>query len=101
AEATCANVLAAMERAELVHVAADGHFRADSPQFSSLLLADGPLTVYDIECVQRVPRTVVLSSCDAAPVEVRAGDELLGVAAALLGLGVRTVVAPVFSVPDD
>lgn len=101
AGATTGNVLAALERADLVHVAAHGHFRADSPQFSSLLLADGPLTVYDIEGVQRVPRTVVLSACDGAVVDVRTGDELLGAAAALLGIGVRSVVAPVFSVPDD
>ncbi len=99
--ATAARVLAAMERADLVHVAAHGHFRADSPQFSSLLLADGPLTVYDFERIRRVPLVAVLSACDAAVADVRAGDELLGSAAALLGLGVRSVVAPVFSVPDD
>jgi len=100
-DATTANVLAAIERADIVHVAAHGHFRADSPLFSSLLLADGPLTVYDIERVQAVPRLVVLSACEAAVAEVRTGDELLGTAAALLGLGVRSVMAPVFAVPDD
>ncbi|MEA2716598.1 MAG: hypothetical protein QOI99_915, partial [Actinomycetota bacterium] len=99
--ATTANVLGAMERADVVHLAAHGHFRADSPLFSSLLLADGPLTVYDIEQVRTVPRLVVMSACDAAVADVRTGDELLGTAAALLGLGVRSVVAPVFAVPDD
>ncbi len=100
-DATTANVLAAVERADVVHLAAHGDFRADSPLFSSLLLADGPLTVYDIERLQAVPRLVVLSACDAAVAEVRAGDELLGTAAALLGLGVRSVIAPVFAVPDQ
>jgi len=99
-DATTANVLAAMERADVVHLASHGHFRADSPLFSSLLLADGPLTIYDIERVQAVPRLVVLSACEAAVSDVRAGDELLGTATALLGMGVRTVVAPVFAVPD-
>ncbi|MEA2687230.1 MAG: hypothetical protein QOE93_2425, partial [Actinomycetota bacterium] len=99
--ATSAHVLAAMERADVVHVAAHGHFRADSPLFSSLLLADGPLTVYDIEQVRTVPRLVVLSACDAAVADVRAGDELLGTANALISLGVCSVVAPVFAVPDE
>ena len=98
--ATTANVLTAIERADIVHIAAHGTFRADSPLFSSLLLADGPLTVYDSERVRSVPQLVVLSACEAAVADVRAGDELLGTAAALLGMGVRSVVAPVFAVPD-
>lgn len=32
---------------------------------------------------------------------MRPGDELMGLAAALLSLGTRTVVASVFPVPDD
>ena len=98
--ATTGSVLAAMERADIVHVAAHGTFRADSPLFSSLLLVDGPLTVYDIEQIRAVPRIVVLSACDAAVADVRTGDELLGTAAALLGMGVRSVIAPVLPVPD-
>ncbi|MDQ3979066.1 MAG: CHAT domain-containing tetratricopeptide repeat protein [Actinomycetota bacterium] len=100
-EATAANVLAAMEEADVVHLAAHGSFRADSPLFSSVLLADGPLTVYDLEQVKIAPRLVVLSACDAAVAEVRTGDELLGSATALLGLGVPTVIAPVLPVSDD
>ena len=101
AEATAANVLAAFERSDVVHLAAHGVFRADSPLFSSVLLADGPLTVYDLERVHAAPALVVLAACDAAAAVVRSGDELLGTATALLGLGVRSVVAPVLAVPDD
>ena len=43
----------------------------------------------------------MLPACDAAVLEVRPGDELLGTAAALLGLGVGSVVAPVLPVPDE
>ena len=99
--ATAANVLAALERARVVHLAAHGSFRADSPLFSSVLLADGQLTVYDLERLRAVPEVVVLPACDAAVSAVRAGDELLGTATALLGLGVRTVIAPVTVVPDE
>jgi CHAT domain-containing protein len=92
--------MAALESADVAHLAAHGRFRADSPLFSSVLLADGPVTVYDLERLCCAPRTVVLASCDAAVSAVRAGDELLGTAAALIGLGVRSVVAPVMPVPD-
>lgn len=100
-DATAGNVLAAFERSDVVHLAAHGSFRADSPLFSSVLLADGPLTVYDLERVHSAPTIVVLSACDAAAAVVRTGDELLGTATALLGLGVRSVVAPVLSIPDE
>jgi hypothetical protein len=94
-------VLAAFESADVVHLAAHGRFRADSPLFSSIQLSDGPLTIYDLERLRRAPSTVVLSACDAATMAVRSGDELLGTAAALLNLGVTTVVAPVMAVPDE
>ena len=99
-EADSARVLAALERADLVHLAAHGRFRADSPLFSSVRLFDGPLTIYDLERLGRAPSTVVLSACDAGAVAVKAGDELLGTAAAMIGLGVRWVIAPVMAVPD-
>ncbi|MDQ1429017.1 MAG: hypothetical protein QOK39_2493 [Acidimicrobiaceae bacterium] len=98
--ASASAVMAALESADVAHLAAHGRFRADSPLFSSILLADGPVTVYDLERLCCAPRTVVLASCDAAVSAVRVGDELLGTAAALIGLGVRSVVAPVMPVAD-
>jgi hypothetical protein len=100
-DATASAVLAALEKADLVHLAAHGRFRADSPQFSSIRLADGPLTIYDLERLSHAPSTVVLSACEAGAVAVRTGDELLGTATAMIGLGVRWVVAPVMAVPDE
>ena len=101
AEATATNALEALGRADLVHLAAHGTFRGDSPLFSCVLLEDGPLTVYDLERLRAVPAVVVLPACDAAAAAVRTGDELLGTASALLGLGVSTVIAPVLAVPDE
>jgi hypothetical protein len=98
--ASAREVRAAVERADLVHLAAHGTFRSDAPLFSSLRLADGPLTVYELEHLRSAPGTLVLPACDAAQLEVRPGDELLGTAAALLSLGVSSVVAPVLPVPD-
>ena len=100
AEATVAAALDLLARTDLVHLAAHGRFRADSPLFSSLRLADGELTLYELERLRSVPSTLVLPACDAAVADVHAGDELLGTAAALIGLGVASVIAPVLPVPD-
>ncbi|MGO9965581.1 MAG: CHAT domain-containing protein [Acidimicrobiales bacterium] len=99
--ATVKAVLRAFERRGLAHVAAHGSFRADNPQFSSLALADGPLTVYDLEAMARPPAWIVLSACDTGRSQVHPGDELMGTSAALLSLGTRAIVASVAPVPDD
>ncbi|WIX88132.1 CHAT domain-containing protein [Amycolatopsis sp. DG1A-15b] len=94
-------VLAALDGAALGHLAAHGVFRTDNPLFSSLRLADGPLTVYDLERLARPPRQVVLSGCDSGRSAIHAGDELLGLASALLALGTTSLVATVLPIPDD
>jgi hypothetical protein len=98
--ATAEAVLAALDGAALAHVACHGQFRADSPLFSTLELADGPLNVYELQRLRRAPEVVVLSACDLAVSGLHPGDELLGLAAALLGMGTRTIVASVVPVPD-
>lgn len=99
--ATVQATLRALADADLVHIAAHGLFRSDSPLFSSLLLADGPMTVVDMEGLTSAPATVVLPACDAARADVRLGDELIGTTTALLSRGVRSVIAPVLPVPDE
>ncbi|MFL6130840.1 MAG: CHAT domain-containing protein, partial [Mycobacteriales bacterium] len=101
AEATVDAVAAALDGADLAHIAAHGRFRTDQPLLSSLRLADGPLTVYDLERLTRAPRLIVLASCSAALAEIRPGDELMGLAAALLAQGTTAVVAPLLPVPDS
>jgi hypothetical protein len=92
--------LAALDGAAIAHLACHGHFRGDSPLFSSLELADGPLNVYELQRLRRAPELIVLSACDLALSHVHPGDELLGLAAALLALGTRTIIASVVPVPD-
>ena len=99
--ATAPEVLAALEGADVAHLAAHGSFRADNPLFSSLTLADGPLTVYDLESLATPPSLCVLSACESGLSDVRAGDELMGLTAALLSLGTATIVASVVAVPDE
>jgi hypothetical protein len=93
-------VLDALDGAALAHVAAHGRFRADNPLFSSLVLADGPLFVHDLERIARAPATVVLSACDVGRAGHPAGEELLGMLTGLLTLGTSAVVASVVPVPD-
>lgn len=94
------DVLKAIDGARLAHFVAHGTFRNDNPLFSSLRLADGALTVYDMERVDRLPPIVVLSACNSGLQAVRPGGETMGMVAALLGAGCRTVVASTGLVPD-
>jgi CHAT domain-containing protein len=98
--ARAATLSGSLNRSDLVHIAAHGTFRADNPLFSSLRLVDGPLTVYDLERLSAAPRRVVLSACDAGQSLVATGDELMGLSAAMLSLGTRTLVASVAAVSD-
>jgi CHAT domain-containing protein len=98
--ATVARVLNAIDGARLVHIAAHGTFRADSPLFSALRLDDGPLTVYDLERLRRGPRHLVLSSCDSGVAAPVGANEVLGLASSLIPLGTAGIVASVVPVND-
>jgi len=98
--ATCDAVRAAVAGAGLVHIACHGRLRADSPTFSSLSLADGPLTVHDLERLPTPAHRWVLAACDLGTPGDLLGTELQGVLAALLHSGAAGVVAATASVPD-
>ena len=99
--ATSEAVARAVDGADLAHVAAHGRFRADNPLFSCVQLADGPVTVYDMENLEHPPRTLVLSACDSGVSDVHPGDEVMGFVASVLAMGTRSVVASICPVPDD
>ncbi|MCX6399683.1 MAG: CHAT domain-containing protein [Propionibacteriales bacterium] len=99
-KATLDAVLTQLDGADLVHLAAHGRFRADSPLFSALDLADGPLTVHDLERLQRAPYRVVLSACESGVLAPVGAEELLGLTAALFSLGTAGLVSSVAEVND-
>jgi len=101
ARASVSGVLAALDGAASAHLATHGEFRADNPLFSHLQLVDGPLTVYDLSALRHPPGLLILSACDSGLSAVHPGDELQGLAVALLGLGTRTVVASLGPVDDE
>ena len=92
--------LAALDGAALAHVAAHGHFREDSPLFSSLTMADGPLLVHDLQRLRRPPHRVVLSACESGVMQPVGAQELLGLSAALLSMGTAGVVSSLADVDD-
>jgi tetratricopeptide (TPR) repeat protein len=100
-DATVAAVLEAMQRAGTAHLATHGRFRGDNPLFSALELADGALTVYELEGSPRLPSLLILSSCEAAAVSTPGEHAVLGLSSVLLRLGVRCLVAPVVEIPDE
>lgn len=99
-EARCARVLEAVEGAGVVHVACHGTLRADSPTFSGFRMADGPLTVHDLESVRSAAHHWVLAACDLGSPGSLSGPDLEGVLASLLSSGAGAVIAAVTVVPD-
>ena len=99
--ARAGRVLEAIDGAWLAHIAAHGEFRADSPLFSSLRMADGPLTVHDLERLRRAPYRLILPSCDSGRLAPVGADELLGLAAALFPLGTAGLAACLVPVNDE
>ena len=99
--ATVDAVRSRLPEVALAHLACHGRFRADNPLFSALGLSGGDLSVYEFERLARVPDRIVLSACESGLSAVRPGDELMGLAATLLGLGTRSLIASVLRVPDE
>jgi tetratricopeptide (TPR) repeat protein len=90
-------VRAAIDGARLVHLATHGTFRDGNALLSSVSLADGPLTAYDLETLRTPPRLVVLSACDAG----RPGESFMGLPGVLLAFGAATVIASVTPIRDE
>ncbi|MEV0678990.1 CHAT domain-containing protein [Actinosynnema sp. NPDC050436] len=99
--ATVANVLAALDGAEIAHLAAHGVHEPENALFSRLELVDGPLYAHEVAGLSHPPRQVVLASCELALNRIRSGDEPLGFASALLASGSHMVVAPLSRVGDQ
>ena len=85
----------------VIHLACHGLFRADNPMFSSLKLHDGWLTAADVMQLDLAGTLVTLSACESGRNEVFAGDELIGLMRAFLGVGASTLVVSLWLVQDE
>ncbi len=99
-DSTVPRVLSALDGAGLAHIAAHGLFRSESPMFSSLNLADGPLTVDDIHRLEHPPHRIVLPACRSGVVAAIGGQDVVGFASALLTQGTAGVIASIADVDD-
>jgi CHAT domain-containing protein/tetratricopeptide (TPR) repeat protein len=86
--------------ADLLHLACHGQFRADSPYFSSLQLADGTLTLRDASRLALRGARVTLSACETGLSRIAPGDELLGLVRGFLLAGAPSVLATLWTVDD-
>jgi hypothetical protein len=101
AAATVAATIEALGCHDVAHIVAHGRFRNDNPLWSTIELADGALSLHELRQLDSVPTTVVIATCESAISGGRSAVELQGLAATLLDLGARTVVASVGALPDD
>jgi tetratricopeptide (TPR) repeat protein len=86
---------------DVLHLAGHGVHAGDHPLFSAVELADGPWFGHDIDLLRRTPSIVVLSACELGQVSVLRGDETVGMTAAWLHAGARTVLSSPALVADE
>jgi CHAT domain-containing protein len=103
-EATADMLLARISSVDMLHFA--GHAAHDwhDASRSGLLCADRHLPVAELRVVtERAPLDlVVLSACDSGLSDTtRLPDEFIGLPAAFFALGAQTVIASMWSIPDE
>jgi CHAT domain-containing protein len=92
---------AAVARAQVVHLACHGAFRGDNPDFSHLLLTDGPFTLEALAGLRLHDALVVLSSCESGARAAAPGDEVMGLVRGLWRAGARHAVSSLWAVDDE
>lgn len=101
ADASFSAFRAAAPRADILHIACHGQFRPENPEYSSLHLADGFVTVHDL-CRQNLrARLVTLSACETGLNAVYAGNEIIGLARGFFAAGASSLVLSLWTVNDE
>ncbi|MFO0874352.1 MAG: CHAT domain-containing protein [Phycisphaerales bacterium] len=98
--ATAGKALAALPRADVVHIACHGRFSALAPLNSGLRLADRWLTVRDLQRLRLRASLVTLSGCDTGRSLIFGGDEMLGLLRGFLAAGASAMVVSLWTVND-
>ncbi len=100
-EATIARLSEEATGSPVIHLATHGQSRLDSPNFSSVLLADGRFTAIDAFSLHlKACELITLSGCETGLAMSGGGDEQLGLGRAFLASGARSLVMSLWSVED-
>lgn len=100
-QATAQRVSDLAGSSDVLHLAGHGRHVGEHPLFSAVQLHDGPWYGYDVDTLTDVPPLVVLSACELGRASVRSAEETVGMTAAWLHAGARTVVSSPVVVADD
>jgi len=89
-----------------IHLASHGEFNPDEPINSRMLLSadasnDGSLTISEIYDLNLNAEMVTLSACQTGLGDVKDGDDVVGLNRGFLYAGAKTIVASLWSVPDE
>ncbi len=85
----------------VLHVASHGLYDTTDPLLSRLEMANGGVTVEDLLTAGPAPGLLVLSGCVTGLSDRKPGDELIGLAQAMLRRGTRAVVATLWETFDE
>lgn len=97
--ATVEASLAALTGIRWAHLAAHGHYDPADPLASGVMMADGVLRAGEL-IDRRAPGVMVVSTCESGRQLANPGDELWGLARALLYAGTTTAVLSLWRVAD-
>lgn len=100
ADATVPTVTNLMEKATLVHLACHGRFHVELPGASGLRLADRWLTIKELNRLRLEAALVTLSGCETGRSRVESGDELVGLANAMLSAGAQSLLVSLWMTDD-
>lgn len=93
--------LRALVDSDVVHFACHGYYRADNPLQSAIRLVDNDLRAADLMNQHTGVELLVLSACETGVATALPGDEAVGLAAAFLRAGVRTLIVSLWPVEDE
>ncbi len=98
--ATVARVRAEAATCTLLHVATHGWFRSDAPLFSVVHLADGAVTMKDLESWEMPAlQLATLSACETGR-SLNRGSDLLGISRSLFKAGAQRLLVSLWAVDD-
>jgi CHAT domain-containing protein len=100
-EATAAAFLECAPRAEWIHFAGHGVYRAEAPHQSGLRFADRWLTAEELAGLGLAAHWVTLSACQSGRARIQPGEEWFGLARSFLLAGARHVIAAQWDVGDE